>query len=106
MLSGIEIRDEVVPDQDLKNWQQRLRNLPLLEEFSVNRSFKPSGFGDASSCEFHHFSDSCSDTLQFGHGAVTYLRLVNEPGQIHCTFVMFKARVVPLPLKRIIIPRL
>ena len=105
MLSGIEIRDEVVPDEDLKNWRQRLRNLPWLEEFSVNRCFKPSGFGDASSCEFHHFSDS-GDTSQFGYGAVTYLRLVNEPGQIHCTFVMSKARVVPLPLKRIIIPRL
>ena len=102
MLSGIKIRDEVVPDEDLKNWQQRLRNLPWLEEFSVNHCFKPSGFGDDISCEFHHFSD----TSQFGYGAVTYLRLVNEPGQIHCTFVMSKARVVPLPLKRIIIPRL
>ena len=30
--------------------------------------------------------------------------LVNESGQIHCTFVMPKARVVPL--KRITIPRL
>ena len=100
MLSRIEIGDQVVPDEHLKNWQQRLRNLPRLEEFSVNRCFKPSRFGDASSCEFHHFSD----TSQFGYGAVTYLRLVNESGQIHCTFVMPKARVVPL--KRITILRL
>ena len=92
----------MVPDEDLRNWKQRLRNLPRLEEFSVNRCFKLSGFGDARSCEFHHFSD----TSQFGYGAVTYLRLVNESGQIHCTFVMSKARVVPLPLKRIIIHRL
>ena len=92
--------DEVVPDENLKNWQQWLRDLPRLEEFSVNRYFKLSGFGDASSCELHHFSDAS----QVGYGAVTYLRLVNESGQIHCTFVMSKARVVPL--KRITIPRL
>ena len=92
--------DEVVPDEHLKNWQQWLRDLPRLEEFSVNRCFKPSGFGDASSCELHHLSDAS----QVGYGAVTYLRLVKESGQIHCTFAMSKARVVPL--KRITIPRL
>ena len=92
--------DEVVPDENLKNWQQWLRDLPRLEEFSVNRYFELSGLGDASSCELHHFSDAS----QVGYGAVTYLRLVNESGQIHCTFVMSKARVVPL--KRITIPRL
>ena len=67
---------------------------------TVNRCSKPSGFGDASSCELHHLSD----TSQVGYGAVTYLRLVNESSQIHCTFVMSKARVVPL--KKITIPRL
>jgi len=92
--------DDVVPDEHLKNWQQWLRDLPRLEEFSVNRCFKPSGFGDASSCELHHFSDAS----QVGYGPVTYLLLVNESGQIHCTFVMSKAKVVPL--KRITVPRL
>ena len=92
--------DEVVPDEHLNNWQQWLLDLPQLEEFSVNRCFKPSGFGDASSCELHHFSDAS----QVGYGAVTYLRLVKESGQIHCTFVISKARVIPL--KRITIPRL
>ena len=62
--------DEVVPDEHLKNRQQWLRDLPRLEEFSDNRCFKPSGFGDASSCELHHFSDA----WQVGYGAVTYLR--------------------------------
>ena len=50
--------DEVVPDEHLKNWQQWVRDLPRLEESSVNPCFKPSGFGDASSCEHHHFSDA------------------------------------------------
>ena len=90
----------MVPDKHLKNWQQWLRDLPQLEECSVNRYFKPSGLGDANSCELHHFSDAS----QVGYGAVTYLHLVNESGQIHCTFVMSKARVVSL--KRTTIPRL
>lgn len=72
--------DEMLLDEHLKNWQQ---------------CFKPSGFGDASSCERHHFNDAS----QVGYGAVTYLPLVKESGQM-----MSKARVVPL--KRITIPRL
>ena len=59
--------DELVPDEHLKNWQQGLRDLPQLEECSVNRYFKPSGLGDANSCELHHFSDAS----QVGYGAVT-----------------------------------
>ena len=31
--------DEVVPDEHSKNWQQWLRDLLRLEEFSVNRCF-------------------------------------------------------------------
>ena len=50
--------EELVPDEHLKNWQQWLRDLPRLEEFSVDRCFKPTRFGDASSCELHHFSDT------------------------------------------------
>ena len=84
----------------MENWQQWLHDLLQLEEFSVNRCSKPSGFGDASSCELHHLSDAS----QVGYGAVTYRRLVNESSQIHCTFVMSKARVVLL--KKITIPRL
>ena len=80
--------DEVVPDEHLKNWQQWVRDLPRLEESSVNPCFKPSGFGDASSCEHHHFSDAS----QVGYTAVTYLRLVNESGQIMSDDVQGKGR--------------
>ena len=83
--------DEVVPDEHLKNWQQWVRDLPRLEESSVNSCFKPSGFGDASSCEHHHFSDAS----QVGYTAVTYLRLVNESGQIMSDDVQGKRVTVP-----------
>ena len=92
--------EEVVPEEHLKNWQQWLRDLQRLEKFSANRCFKPCGFGDASSCELHHFSDAS----QVGFGTVTYLRFGNDSGKIHCTLVMSKARV--FALKRITIRRL
>ena len=81
----------MVPDEHLRNWQQWVRDLPRLGESSVNPCFKPSGFGDASSCEHHHFSDAS----QVGYTAVTYLRLVNESGQIMSDDVQGKRVTVP-----------
>ena len=50
--------------------------------------------------ELHHFSDA-SD---YGYGQCSYLRLVDDNGQVHCSFVMGKARVTFL--KPVMIPRL
>ncbi|XP_077967756.1 uncharacterized protein LOC144421984 [Styela clava] len=48
----------------------------------------------------HHFSDAC----QSGYGQCSYVRLVNENGDSHCTLLMGKSRVAPL--KQISIPRM
>ena len=48
----------------------------------------------------HHFSDASQD----GYGQVSYLRLVDEDGHIHCSLVLAKSRVTPL--KFVSIPRL
>ncbi|CAC5375223.1 unnamed protein product [Mytilus coruscus] len=53
-----------------------------------------------SSRSLHQFSDASES----GYGTVTYLRLENAFGEIHCSFVMGKARVTPL--KTITVPRL
>ena len=61
---------------------------------------KPKDFGEAKVVEVHHFSDaSCS-----GPGQCSYLRLVNQSGQVHFSLLVGKSRVVPLKLT--IIPRL
>ncbi|VDI06661.1 Hypothetical predicted protein [Mytilus galloprovincialis] len=44
------------------------------------------------------------DASESGYGTVTYLRLENTFDEIHCSFVMGKARVTPL--KTITVPRL
>ena len=45
-----------------------------------------------------------TDASQEGYGAVTYLRVVNENGDVHCAFLMGKSRQTPQ--KSITIPRL
>ena len=50
--------------------------------------------------ELHHFSDASNK----GYGQCSYLRLTDEQGKIHCSFVVGKSRVAPL--KPVTIPRL
>lgn len=50
--------------------------------------------------QLHHFSDAS----KIGYGTVTYLVQKNSSNQIHCSFVLGKARIAPL--KPTTIPRL
>lgn len=50
--------------------------------------------------QLHHFSDASDH----GYGQCSYLRLTDDTGRVHCSFVMGKARVTPL--KPVTIPRL
>lgn len=61
---------------------------------------KPSHFGKVKAVELHHFSDASST----GYGQCTYIRLIDDNGQVHCSLLMGKARVAPL--KPVTIPRL
>ena len=42
--------------------------------------------------QLHHFSDASED----GYGAVSYLRIVDDKGVPHSSFVLGKSRVAPL----------
>ena len=57
-------------------------------------------FGRVVSSQLHNFSDASGE----GYGAVTYLRVVNEAGNVHCAFLMGKSRQTPQ--KSVTIPRL
>ena len=48
----------------------------------------------------HHFSDAS----EVGYGQAFYLRVVNTSGEIHCSLIIGKSRV--LPIKFVSIPRL
>nr|CAB3263159.1 uncharacterized protein LOC104265735 [Phallusia mammillata] len=92
--------DDVLSDEDSESWAKWLQQLPRLGDVVLPRFVKPHDFGKVRKTELHHFADASSTA----YGAVTYLRLVDERGRIHCSFVIGKARVAPL--KTCSIPRL
>ena len=71
-----------------------------MEKLTVPRCYKPADFGHVVSAELHHFSDASTH----GYGQCSYLRIKNDQGLIHCSFVLGKARVTPL--KPVTVPRL
>ena len=98
--SGIGWDEEI--GQKLKNqWSKWLVSLPLLEEMKIPRCMKPKQFGNVVRTELHHFSDASFT----GIGACSYIRLINEANNVHCSLVMGKARVIPCK-GNITIPRL
>ncbi|KAK0145483.1 hypothetical protein N1851_015620 [Merluccius polli] len=92
--------DDVIPDSIVQEWMSWIQELHNLEDFKVNRCFKPTNFRAVTSAQLHHFADACQD----GYGTVSYLLLHDNHGQTHCAFVMGKARVAPL--KPVTIPRM
>ncbi|XP_074641192.1 uncharacterized protein LOC141898938 [Tubulanus polymorphus] len=93
--------DEEIPEKYLKVWEKWQEGLPGLEELAISRCFKPQWFhGSSKSCQLHHFADA-SDV---GYGTVSYLRLEDENGQVHCCFIFAKSRVAPL--KKMTVPRM
>ena len=58
----------------------------------MERCLKPANFVTVVSRQIHNFSDVSST----GYGQVTYLRIENQKGQIHCAFFVGKARVAPV----------
>ncbi|XP_068690419.1 uncharacterized protein [Montipora foliosa] len=64
-----------------------------LQDFNIPRCLKPEGFGRVTRAELHHFADA---SQEHGYGTASYLRLINDQGNIHSSFVMGKSRVKPL----------
>ena len=92
--------DEPVDDATKSRWEKWRNELCLLESLKVPRSFKPAEFGKIVSAQLHCMSDAST----CGYGQCSYLRLEDESGKVHVSFVMGKARVTP---KKIVsIPRL
>ncbi|XP_077986123.1 uncharacterized protein LOC144440611 [Glandiceps talaboti] len=58
----------------------------------------PENFSEIDTVQLHHFSDASES----GYGAMSYFRLVDKNDNVHCAFLMAKARVAPL--KKISIP--
>ena len=92
--------DEPLDETTRMRWKKWRYELFLLENVKVKRSLKPPEFGKVKSAQLHTMSDA--STIRYGQ--CSYLRLVDEHGTIHVSFLMGKARVAPK--KTVSIPRL
>jgi len=92
--------DGFIPDHERAVWEKWRLNLASLEHIEVGRCVKPEEFGEVVSASLHHFSDAS----QKGYGQCSYLRMVDNHGQIHCTLLLGKSRVPPV--KPVTVPRL
>ncbi|XP_071085629.1 uncharacterized protein [Haliotis cracherodii] len=83
-----------------ERWSNWLSKLCHIEDFTVSRCVIPNDFCEMMSAELHHFADASIA----GYGPVSYVRIVDSCGRIHCSFLMAKSTLAPI--KSITIPRL
>lgn len=92
--------DSLIPEHLHPQWEKWCQEIVELEKLGIQRCFKPNDFGPVKAVETHYFSDASVE----GYGQCSYLRLINKHDQVHCSFIVGKARVTPLKHKTI--PRL
>ena len=92
--------DDPLPSELQPVWERWKNDLANLEKITLPHCYVPPGFGQVVRKELHHFSDAST----CGYGQCTYLRQVNENGNVHCALVMAKSRVAPIKVTTI--PRL
>ena len=92
--------DDESPIAYQNRWSKWKNDLHIFEQLLIKRSLIPPDFGKIVSRQLHVFSDASF----MGYGAVAYLRLKDDNGQIHCAFLMGKSHLTPS--KVVTIPRL
>ena len=96
--TGLQIDwDTPVPDALAHSWMEWLQYLPELDTFKFNRCMIPGEFADGVA-EVHNFCDGS----QAGYGCYSYIRVINETGQIYVALITAKSRLAPL--KQITVP--
>ena len=92
--------NDPISESHRARWKRWVDSLPQIEKLQIKRRFKPKGFERPVCVQLHHFSHAS----QLAYGVCSYLRLVNENGFVHCSFLIGKSRLAPL--KTVSIPRL
>ena len=75
----------------MKKWEAWKRELYNLEKLSLGRCIKPSNFHKMINISLHDLSDASV----IGYGQCSYLQVVGENENIHCSLIMGKVRVAP-----------
>ena len=92
--------DQPIGDELRPRWEKWKGELRELVNLKIPRCTLPEQFGAVNKRELHHFSDASTT----GYGQCTYLRLIDDAHNLHCSLVMGKSRVTPLRV--VTVPRL
>ena len=84
--------DEEISGDELGLWQNWLAELDEVKNIKVPRCMKMTVAANIKEMELHLFSDASEDAF----GAVAYLRMTDDEGHRHVSFVMSRTRVAPL----------
>ena len=63
-----------------------------MEKINIPSCYKPTDFGQNVEYTLPHFSDA-SET---GYGQASYIKMINENGDVHCCLIFWKSRVAPV----------
>ncbi|XP_055061254.2 uncharacterized protein [Misgurnus anguillicaudatus] len=88
---GIENWDEPLPEEKCREWEMWRNSLQDLERVHVQRTYSLKSLSKAKFKELCIFSDASFKAI----GAVAYLRIIHEDGQINIGFVLGKAKLTP-----------
>ena len=91
--------DRISEDQIVR-WKKWLASLQHLEKLRINRCFKVPGLTGKLTYELHYFAVAST----VAYGAASYLRMIDDKGEVHCSFVMGKYHLAPF--RPITVPRL
>ena len=92
--------DQHINQQEIERWSSWPSQLSALNDVQIKRCFKPDSFGSTAAIQIHNFADASSDA----YGGSSYLRLIDDTGNVFCSFLLGKSRVAPI--KAVSIPRL
>ncbi|XP_050698781.1 uncharacterized protein LOC126986557 [Eriocheir sinensis] len=81
-------------------WILWLAELRELEDFRIARYLLPPRFGRLMDAQLHHFCDASTKA----YAVVSYVRLQDDVGFVHCSFIAARTRLAPI--KTTSIPRL
>ena len=84
--------DDEVNEEEFQRWREWKNQLPQLSQLLVRRCLKSTRPGKVSLTEVHNFADAS----QYAYGAVSYLRTVDEAGNVNVSFLMGKSRLAHL----------
>ena len=91
--------DDCIPQHLERQWDSWTQSLGDINAIRIDRCVIPPGFENGV-FQLHHFCDASHAS----YGACSYLRVINQRGEIHVTLLASKGRLAPI--KTLTVPRL